>query len=284
MPLNEIRNWIGDADVSEDWAGVLRWDSRIDELVAQDPATSLDVLATFADAYFHACKFDKAGLAFERVAEASGALQYCILEDEALSQAAISYMKAGEWKIAEGLFERARDSFQAQEFVLQQSKVCRWLGKLLKADGRSHEGLEENRRAYRVIQQQGVGEHDASAAAAGAQHAAGHEPHEPCFTSTDRAFFSDRAYLERAALRELVDGLCSVGEAEEAESMLRLLEGVEGGESTADSRLWSHYLRGKLHLSEMNKKGSGRSLPLHVRNSYRESAAVEFQATLNPRP
>jgi hypothetical protein len=179
---------------------------------------------------------------YERVAEASGSLQdFSVAPTStprkffaALHQAALSHDKAGDVKHGIVWFEIARDASAQHGFVWEESKMCRNLARLMKEDGRNREGTEQNRRAVAVLPMQGVGENDASPA---------HYTGPASFNGVE-----DLPYLERAALREVVIALCSQRETQEARQLfLRLLE---WGDSTADCRMWNHYLRGKIQLSQ----------------------------------
>ena len=61
LSLDAIRSSVHQAAVSQDFGEVLRWEGRIEELVAgHDQGIIFDVLQPFARAYRFANKFDKA--------------------------------------------------------------------------------------------------------------------------------------------------------------------------------------------------------------------------------
>ena len=66
---------------SKDWGEILRWESRIDELVdlREDP-TAGNVLAAFASAYYGTGQDEKAGKMWGRAADSSAAIGCFVLQ------------------------------------------------------------------------------------------------------------------------------------------------------------------------------------------------------------
>ena len=186
-----------DAGASQNWDAVLRWELRMDELVAgQDQKTIFEVLQVFACAFSHTKKFDKAGLMWVRCAEACGALKLFSLHVGMLERAGTSFLAGGDSKNAALWFESARDVSRENEFVSMESKFCTKLGGAFTEVGRISEGVEQHRRAWAVAQR--------------VQDGISH----------------GRASLERTALRFLVMSLCEDGQLEEAGTLFtRLREG-----------------------------------------------------------
>ena len=183
---------------SEDFDEVLRWQSRIDELASgHDHRKNLEVLAAFARAFFHAKKWNSAGMMWVRCAEACGSMDFFSEQVDTLTRAGDSFMFGDDQKNAALWYESARDVSAEHGFISMESKSCTRLGQAFMQTERTSEGVEQHRRAWAVAQT--VGENDAS---------------------------YDRASLERAALRRLVGALCWDEHLEEAEAMFtRLREG-----------------------------------------------------------
>ena len=223
MSLEDIRRRVLDAFASHNWDEVLRWESRLEDLVAgQEQGTIRAVLFAFAFAYECTEKWDRAGHLWVRCAEVCGALELLSKHLECVSRAGDCFMKCMDFKNAAFWYERARDVSKEHGFVSRESKMCMGLGHVFSKAGRHSEGVEQQRRALAVAQS--VGENDAS---------------------------YDRASLERTALRYLVPALCRMDEHfEEAEALFTRL--CEGGGTTADCRLWNHFLRGGIQMCKRN--------------------------------
>ena len=224
LSLEDIRRRVLDAGLSENWDAVLRWELRMDELVAgQDQETVLRVLPAFACAFSETKKFEKAGMTAGRCAEACASMLHIeplkrfSLHVEMLDFAGTSFLQGGDSKNAALWFESARDVSKEHGFVSMESKSCIKLGDAFRRTGRLSEGVEEYRRAWAVAQ------------------------------SVEDDTSHGRASLERTALRYLVESLVGDEQLEEADTLLARLR--EGGDNTADCQLWNHYLRGILQYS-----------------------------------
>ena len=134
--------------------------------------------------------------------------------------------------------ERWRDVSAQHAFVLMESRACRALGKAFVKE-RDSEAVEQLRRAVAVVQSS-TGEIEAI------------DPGS-----------LNRPYLERAAMRDLVDVLGRAAQFEEADALFLRLR--EGADNSADCMLWEQLLRGSLALSRDN----------------REEAAEAWQAALD---
>ena len=223
MSLEDIRGRVRDAAASSDWDGILRWEERIDELVAgQDQRTTVEILQMFARAYGQRQKFDRAGLTYGRAAEVYGESKLLSEQVHFLTRAGESFTAAGNSKNAVLWFESTRDVSAELGCVSLESRTCSRLGQAFTGVGRWNQAAEQHRRAVRVAQS--VGQNDA---------------------------FHDRASVERAALRGLVEVLCmEAGHEEEAEALLVRLREV--GDTSAECRLWNNYLRGVFHFFNHN--------------------------------
>ena len=213
-----------DACVSHDWDEVLRWGSRIDELVrGQDRGTILSVLMAFALAYQCKEECDKAGPIWVQCAEACGASEAFSMQVQTLGWAGECFMAIGDFTKAALWFERGREISVEQGFVSRESEMCGMMGQACSKSWRFREAVEQYRRALTAAQHV---KDDAS---------------------------SDRASLELSSRRGLVEALFKHGrpeDLEEADSMFIRLS--EEGDNTADFWLWSHYLRGLLHVIKRN--------------------------------
>jgi tetratricopeptide (TPR) repeat protein len=215
--------------VSGDWDEVLRWDSRIDELVAgQVDGAIFNHLHAFGCAYEEREKWDKAGPLLVRCAEACEALKMFSQQVDMLRRAGEDFVLAGETKNSCLWYESARDVCKQQGFVSMESKMCSRLGGSFIKAGRFPDGVEQHRRAFQVAYSLRVND---------ASHA---------FTS-----------LERTASRGLVEALCLNGQLEDAATLFNLLR--EEGDNSADSNLFTHYLRGMIQLANHNIPGAALS-------------------------
>jgi tetratricopeptide (TPR) repeat protein len=228
----DIRIRLAAAMEADNWDEVLSWESRIDQLGLEEGYDREGIVFSregIAQAYHNTGKFDKGGHLFLRCAEAWKALNRFSDEVMAISLAVKSFRKVGNGNTGIVLLERARDICREHGFVLVESKKCMELGNALCHGNRLDEAVEQHRRALAVVQ------NDASRA----QH-----PGLPADS------VEDRAYCERAALRELVYVLCKARQMEEADELFLLLR--EGGDGSADFLLWTHFLSGSLHEHREN--------------------------------
>ena len=223
MSLDAIRWRVCDAACRDKFDEVLRWKGRIEELVkGQDQKIIYVLLKSFALGFERTEKFDKARLLWERCAESCGASKRFSEQVQALTAVAECYVQEDDFKKAAVWLENARDVSKEHGFVSMESKSCSRLADFFLVAGRISDGVEQHRRAFRVAKR--VGKNDAS---------------------------HDRASLEQRALRGLVEALCQRdGHLEEAEALFTRLR--EGGDNTADCRLWNHYLRGIFHAVGQN--------------------------------
>jgi tetratricopeptide (TPR) repeat protein len=217
LSLEDVRRRVIQAGASQDWAAVLRWESLIDELGAgQDQGKIFDVHQTFAWAYGAAKKWGTAGLMRERCAEFCAASKMFSEQVDFLNRAGTASTRAGDYKNALFLHERARDVSKDQGFLSMEFASCSELGHALWQAGRYSDGVDQHRRALKVAR------------------------------SVDDSH--DRASLERVALRRLAEALPRNGEhLVEAEALINLLR--EGGGDNADCRLWEKYFIGILHFA-----------------------------------
>jgi len=245
LSLEDIRSRVESAVLSTDWDAVLRWESRIDELVAgQDQRTIYKVLQAFGFAYRSRNMFDKSGPMYVRCAEACGALNLFSNQMDMLGAAGEAFMEDGDFHNAALWYENARDVSKEHGFVPMESRYCSWLGHAFKKEGRYPDALEQYRRAWAVAQS--VGENAAS---------------------------RDRAPLERHALGCLVEMLCSIDDVEEAAALF--IRFRKGGDNSAACRLWNSFLRGLFHVCKRNFSDASLSFQAAVDVAETEPAVLK---------
>ena len=229
LSLSDIRVRLAHSMGADKWDEALSWESLIDHLGLAEGHDREGIACAregIAHAYHITGKFDKGGQMFLRCAEAWRALKRFSDEVSAITRASKCFRKAGDGNYGIVLLERARDDCVERGFVLMESKFCMELGKALRNDKRLDDAVAQNRRALAVC----------------ASHA--RHPGLPADSG------EDRAYMERAALRELVHVLTKTGKTEEADNLFRRLR--EGDDGSVDCLLWGHCLRGCLHESRQN--------------------------------
>ena len=97
LSLDVVRERVNAAVLSGNTQGVLRWDSRIDELAETfDPVE----LTAFAGAYCSTGKFSQGGAMYGRISEACGALQRVQEQVQLASTAGAGYIMAGDFGTA----------------------------------------------------------------------------------------------------------------------------------------------------------------------------------------
>jgi hypothetical protein len=121
MFVDEIRGWVHAASASNDFAGVLRWEGKIDQLLeGQDLDNTANLLAAFSSAFIGTEQWDKASTIGRRYAEACEALGDFLRTAQAMSAAASCCSNAGEGKLATLWYERARDLSAEHGIVLME--------------------------------------------------------------------------------------------------------------------------------------------------------------------
>jgi len=123
LSLEDIRRRVVQAGLSDDFDEVLRWQSRIDELAAgHDHRTICEVPQAFARAFFHAEKWNSAGMMWVRCAEACGAMKLFSEQVETLAKAGGSFENGRDYNNAALWYESARDVSAEHGFVSMESK------------------------------------------------------------------------------------------------------------------------------------------------------------------
>ena len=155
VPLADVADSLHVAHVAGDWRGVLKWEGRMEELMANQPDETCEwVLRVFARAHtmgLNSTRSDNHGRSFvgleERRIPLLGSLQRFRDQGECMYHMAntlkvLSFdSKASTW------FQRARDVGAAHGFFSVESKACRGLGLLAMMDGRREEGVQLLRNA-----------------------------------------------------------------------------------------------------------------------------------------
>ena len=237
LSLEDIRRRVNDAADSNNWDEVLRWESRIIELVQnQEAMTVLGIYSSFLFGFIHTRQPDKAGDMYGMCAGVAGACHKFSQQVIELYSAASCYVSASNFSSGASSYEKARDISAQHGFGLMEAKICGELGRLFREEGRFTEALAEVRRARQVAENL-------------------LNDNAPRWTDNLRAQVTGRIlhsredppYFQLASRRDLVDALCSVGNLAEAEALFLRIQ--EGGWDTADCRLWNNYLRGTILVS-----------------------------------
>ena len=214
LSLKDIRTRVFASVKSGELAEALRFESKIDELLAGQNHVTVQVTAkAFALAFCGTGQFDKAACLNIRCAEAFEAAGLFDGQLRETSAAADFFHQAGNLKAARVWYRRARDVSMQHGFALLEIKIRHDLHDVLLEAGMEEEALEELRGGMAVV--------------------------EGC---SDRG--GDARGLERLIRRDLVRLLPHFGQLEEAESLLLSLGEEEGGD--AECVLWNDYLRGEL--------------------------------------
>jgi len=155
VPLQDVAAKINAAHVTDNWRGVLKWEGRMEELVAHqsDDACS-GILSVFCNAYqmgiIATGSKDYArsyvGL-MERRIPLLGKLQRFWDQGQAMCAAADKLMILQRYSEAATWFQRARDVGAAHGFFSLESSACMGLGEVTMREGRHEEGLALLRNA-----------------------------------------------------------------------------------------------------------------------------------------
>ena len=155
MPLQDVAAKVDEAQAARDWRGVLKWEGRMEELVAHLPddfcsliltafsdAHHMGFLATDSKDHAHSC----VRLSERRIA-LLGKLQRFRDQGEAMCSLANTLHRIERNKEAATWYQRARDVGAAHGFFSLESRACRGLGEEEVREGRHNEGLELLRNA-----------------------------------------------------------------------------------------------------------------------------------------
>lgn len=225
ISLDDIRKRVADAAASRDREGVLRWESKIAELVeGKDHQTVLGVLMSFADAYQGAHKFARAGEMFGRFSDVCEVAKRFSEQMEAIHAAARNFMADGDTRTGILWFERGRDASAQHGFALMEGRMCLGLGTAFAV---AEDAEAQFRRGLAVVESAGA--NDAS-----------HAHHQ----GQGRGTRDERAHLEKAARRLLVETLAFKGDIEAADTLFLRLR--EGGNTSPDYRFFDNFLKGSL--------------------------------------
>ena len=271
LSLDAIRRKVGEARAIGNWDEILRWESRIDELVSgQHHETIVPVLYAFANAY-HTTSPGKAALMFGRAADSWGALSMFMEQVEAMGDAATFSVGAGDYKQAAVWFERARDVSVERGFAVMEVRLRYELNEIFQHLARDVEAVEQLQRALVVVDR----------VLKDAPHAR--------YTGWSSQWRQDPSFLQKAVLRALVCGLTTMGRVEEAESVFIRLG--EGGNNTPDCTLWNFKLRGSIHVCRGNHGKAAEAFqaavevaakhPEVLRDRHAESALREAKTNLS---
>jgi hypothetical protein len=155
LSLSDVLVKVSDAVVAKDWRGLLKFEGRMEEMMALiSDASREKVLAAFSWAHQEGRR--ATGRNDHRLAIVSleerripllGNLQRFLDQGEAMCEIAGSLLKLVRGADAARWFERARDVGAAHGFFSLESTACWGLGKLAMVGGRHEEGLALLRNA-----------------------------------------------------------------------------------------------------------------------------------------
>jgi len=155
VPLQDVAAKLNAAQAAGDWRGVLKWEGRMEELMAfrSDDACS-GILAAFSNAHqmgFYATGSKDHARSFvgleERWIPLLGTLQRFRDQGQAMCKLSNFLRVLKRDSEAATWFERARDVGAAHGFFSLESKACRGLGKAAMEEGRQEEGVALLRNA-----------------------------------------------------------------------------------------------------------------------------------------
>ena len=155
LTLEEVEKRVKAAVEGEDWRGVLKWEGRLEQLLAgrSDPAQNS---ALFIFKWAHSVGMNSTGstdhgLAAVRLQdrriEILGNMERFRDQGEAICNAADFLVDAGKQQEAAGYFQRARDVGAAHGFFSVESRACIGLGCVAMGEGHHEEGLDLLRNA-----------------------------------------------------------------------------------------------------------------------------------------
>jgi tetratricopeptide (TPR) repeat protein len=156
VTLEDVRQRVAAALEGNDWRGVLKWEGRLEQLLAgqSDSAHWGDFLSGFK--WAHVVAWDATGstdhaLAIVRLQdrriELLGNMERFRDQGEEMCDAAEYLFDTGRVQEAAGYFQRARDVGAAHGFFSVECQACLGLGKLGMVEGRHEEGLDLLRNA-----------------------------------------------------------------------------------------------------------------------------------------
>jgi len=154
LPLTEVWELIAAADnigndPSGHWRKILKWEGRMDELLANpDDASKINVLHAFIRAYMHKdsemgntesnAKIDRIG---ERVVGLLGKLERFRDQGTTLHLLAEHLMMSRQFPKAKKFLNRVRDIGAEHGFFGLEAKACHRLGNFAMLEGRKEEGM-----------------------------------------------------------------------------------------------------------------------------------------------
>ena len=161
VPVDEVLEKVNAASAAEDWQGMLKWEGRMEELMAfYSNATFQDaILLSFAVAHeggWNSNSSQDHARAFveleERRIPVLAKLELFRDQGEAMCEIARMLLNMERGKGAEAWFQRARDVGAAHGFFSVESEACMGLGRIAMEEERHEEGVELLRNALAAAQ------------------------------------------------------------------------------------------------------------------------------------
>ena len=155
VPLEDVASKINAARATQDWRGILQWEGRMEEMMADEPDDFCSkILSVFSDAHNLGCQATAStdharsfvGLAERRI-PLLGKLQRFRDQGESMCRLSdvLSFLErnseAATW------YQRARDVGAAHGFFSLESRACLGLGTTALREGRLEEGMALLRNA-----------------------------------------------------------------------------------------------------------------------------------------
>jgi hypothetical protein len=158
LTLEDVSRKVNAADMAADWRGVLKWEGRMEELMAGKSDTASEyILQTFRNAYTHQLTqtgSHEAALEIVRLEERRidflKKMQRFPEVGEAMCNHAGKLLIAGKNKDAATSFQSARDFGAAHGLFMVECRASTGLGEIYNIDGRHAEALDLLRHARKV--------------------------------------------------------------------------------------------------------------------------------------
>mmetsp|Transcript_30301 Transcript_30301/g.72069 ORF Transcript_30301/g.72069 Transcript_30301/m.72069 type:complete len:456 (-) Transcript_30301:283-1650(-) len=161
----KIFEQVGTAEAAGDWQGVLKWEGRMNELLATAElggkamyGTSEWIIKTFKNAHLQGMNAKGTHFAAPAVArlearriELLGKMQRFRDQGEAMFAMGQHLMMSDSKEEAAKWFQKARDVGAAHGFFSVECQACHGLGQMAMVDGRHEEGLELLRNALAAV-------------------------------------------------------------------------------------------------------------------------------------
>jgi tetratricopeptide (TPR) repeat protein len=152
-PLSAAWAMVGTAKASRDWPGVLRWESRLEELLlAVGEASHPQLISWFAEANFKQGLFDKAASLLQRRVQVLGNLERFREQGEDMCHVGECFVHLNDAKGAETWYHKARKLGEKHGCYAVECAACLGLGRVeLHIRGRTQEAEELLRHALSVL-------------------------------------------------------------------------------------------------------------------------------------